>query len=171
MRSQLGETCQILGFVGQVACRTETSAFVEFGGIGFLSVLSDCEGRHDCIITLSVPTSMSASISSHTAVAEIKRQVCLFFDLTPRRIVVKLCTPHEVRSEAEPFIAEVVTAELAESTAQSYPDWPSVYAAPPMPNASAAGRSPYLLVFIPFLAATICRRCSRSRSLTDCCFR
>jgi len=109
MRSELGETFRVLNLTGQITGRSETSAVVDFGDVGFLTVVTDCEGANQTIINIVLPDWML----DKDAIAEIKRTVISFFDLHPAdRFLIKTCVPLNAvdqRRPTQPFVAELVS--------------------------------------------------------------
>lgn len=90
MRFQLGETIRILELTGRVVSRSSCVALIEFAQAGFLQVAYPVEGDHEAVITVSLPR----SIVSPQSLPELRRQVCLTFDIHPgSRIAIKLCEP------------------------------------------------------------------------------
>jgi|GEM_PF-1479162 len=89
MRFQLGETIRILELTGRVVSRSHGVALIEFQA-GFLQVAYPLEGDHEAVVVVCLPK----SIVSPQSLPELRRQVCLTFDIHPgSRIAIKLCDP------------------------------------------------------------------------------
>ncbi len=135
MRSQLGESVQILGLAGRVASCSETCALVEFGPSGFLHLSMLTEGPNDVVIVVS----LARSLISPQSLPELKRQVCSTFDLDPDlRIAIRLC--ELVKFGGEPTTQSVggtgtvYEAELAPGAAAVSYEVHNQYARPPHQN-------------------------------------
>lgn len=122
MRSQLGEIFRTLDLTGQVVARSDTSAVVNFGQLGFLSVMTQCEGSCECLMTLALPR----STLENSDIEEIKHDVLRFFDMRPDiRCCVRTCEPVQLANA--PFYAPLVGSPYS-----------SVYAGPPQDAANKA---------------------------------
>lgn len=111
MRPALGETFRTLHLTGTVAARSATSALVQFEQIGFLAVMTDCEGEYQTVITVSLPDWML----NQDALAEIERSVIAFFELPPAdQCLLNTCQPLTRTNQGgltRPYVAELVSPD------------------------------------------------------------
>lgn len=92
MRCELGQVFRSQSLAGQVTTRSEDSVFVELRDLGFMTVISNCNGEFDCVITLVVPTHAVA----HNTIDYLRQNVIEAFDLDPAaRYLVKICQPFQ----------------------------------------------------------------------------
>lgn len=89
MLSRIGEPISLLGLIGRVTTCSPNAAYAEFGNDGFLAVLADCNGPHDCLILLVLPDWVVANEAQREST---QQEILDFFQLMPQNCRLRLAS-------------------------------------------------------------------------------
>lgn len=80
-------------FSGNVTVASETSVLVDFATFGFLSIVAQCCGRRECVVTVALPE----EFQDYEHVEEVRRCAFIFFSVpedTP--YLINVCSPQRM---------------------------------------------------------------------------